>query len=176
MSLAQPPILSQQVPNGLGPVKSASPVGQDGIVQPVSPLGIFAPQGRVPAQLNVPSAPSRTESRPDFARGFGLDIPEEEEEEEEEAKDAATEHAADRTLTDQPNVLEDNAPTSDAVNLDNVHPSVAAPNENSHTRHASRISVALSVGSMSRNLDETMVGHSRHSSNFPEAKWKDAAP
>ena len=51
---------------------------------------IHAPQGRVPVPTSlVALGPmgmgSRPESRPDFARGFGLDIPEEDEPEEEEA-------------------------------------------------------------------------------------------
>ncbi|OCB89245.1 hypothetical protein A7U60_g3612 [Sanghuangporus baumii] len=162
MSLSQPSALPLHVPNGKVAVKSDSPVSQDGGPQVSSPLGIYAPQGRIPAQLYVPSAPSRAEDRPDFIRGFGLDIPEEEEEEE-EAQDAGTEHAADRTITDQPNGLEDNAPPSDAVQSGNVQSNVAAK-EGTHTRHVSRISVALSIGSMSKNLEETMVGHSRHSS------------
>lgn len=48
---------------------------------------IHAPQGRVPvaaSSLTLPSSSSsRPDSRPDFARGFGLEVPEEEEEMEE---------------------------------------------------------------------------------------------
>lgn len=47
---------------------------------------IHAPQGRVPvaaSSLALPPSSSRPDSRPDFARGFGLDVPEEDEEPEE---------------------------------------------------------------------------------------------
>ena len=163
MSLAQPPVQPLHIPNGYVGFKSDSPVSQDGLPQANSPLGIYAPQGRIPAQLFAPSAPSRAESRPDFVRGFGLDIPEEEEEEL-ETQDAGTEHAADRTITDQPNGLEDNVPPSDAVQPSNVQINVETKEGGTHTRHASRISVALSVGSVSKKLDEPMTSHSRHSS------------
>ena len=56
-------------------------------VATAAPDFIHAPQGRVPtsvASLAPPQVASRPESRPDFLRGFGVDIPEEEEPEEEE--------------------------------------------------------------------------------------------
>ncbi|KAG1881013.1 uncharacterized protein F5891DRAFT_1204284 [Suillus fuscotomentosus] len=53
---------------------------------PVPIEGIHAPQGRVPVSVPslIPPGISRESSRPDFIRGFGLDIPEEEELPEEE--------------------------------------------------------------------------------------------
>ncbi|THH09411.1 hypothetical protein EW145_g2020 [Phellinidium pouzarii] len=127
-----------------------------------SPVGIFAPQGRIPAQLSVPSVPSRAESRPDFNRGFGLDIPEEEEEEE---KFQQAEPPAEAPITEPPEEQQETVSLSEDVQpiimQDTV---VGASKAGIHTRHASRVSVTLSVASVSKHLDETMVSHSRKAS------------
>ena len=167
VSIAHPGGLQQPMVNGFSashtPERLNSASSDDGVAQTRSPIGIYAPQGRVPAQLFVPSAPSRTESRPDFVRGFGLDIPEEEEEEE-EPQEGETEHAMDTTVVESPKLGEDHAHAVEAQQPSNVLDNVVAPKEGSHTRHASRISVALSVGSMSKNVEETAMGHSKQSS------------
>lgn len=124
-----------------------------------SPIAIFAPQGRVPVQFTVPQVPSRTESRPDFARGFGLDIPEEEEEEEEKAGPANADITAVETQDTEINETSSEAVLSNNVESPDLHEDV--PKSSVHGRHASRVSVALSVTSLSKNLDETMVNPSR---------------
>ncbi|EJD04490.1 uncharacterized protein FOMMEDRAFT_140427 [Fomitiporia mediterranea MF3/22] len=168
MSLAPGVVYPQPALNGFGAKqnldKQSTTSDEDSVAKASSPLSIYAPQGRVPAQLQVPSAPARTESRPDFIRGFGLDIPEEEEEEEEELQRTETEPTAETTMAESPKVLEDDAPPSVPMQLNNVENNVVAPKEGTHTRHTSRISVALSLGSVSKNMDVTMVDHSRHSS------------
>lgn len=108
-----------------------------------SPIAIHAPQGRVPAQLSVPSAPSRTDSRPDFIRGFGIDIPEEEEEEEDtESKEPVEEEPIVEDVQVQ-DVVEDSSIVEEGVTVTEE----SAPVHGVHTRHTSRISVTLSVGS-----------------------------
>lgn len=117
----------------------------------------------------MPSTVSRPESRPDFARGFGLNIPEEEEEDEEvedAAEDAETqEEDMEEALEPEEQIPEEEtsidietAQASTVEYISEVHKSSV------HTRHASRVSVALSVGSVGKPLDETMIAHSRHGS------------
>ena len=79
--------------NPFGP---GATLGSDQIFDRTSPVPpaamvadgtIHAPQGRVPTNISSlapPRSDSRPESRPDFTRGFGLDIAEEEEPAEEE--------------------------------------------------------------------------------------------
>lgn len=122
-----------------------------------SPISIFAPQGRAPVQFN--QAPSRTESRPDFSRGFGIDIPEEEEEEE------LAPAIGDMTAIEPPRETEINEVVPEALSANNVeNPDLREgdiPNQAAHGRHASRVSVALSVASLTKNVDETMVDPAR---------------
>jgi hypothetical protein len=125
----------------------------------VSPLGgLYAPQARAPMHLSVPQTPSRAESRPDFVRGFGLDIPEEDEPEEEPRPAPVPDTTAyDLPAQDgQQLVGEDEA----AIGLGETQeePAAVEVEENKpavHTRHASRISVALSVGS-TRQMETIM--------------------
>ncbi|KAI5120547.1 hypothetical protein M0805_000275 [Coniferiporia weirii] len=149
-----------------GPVNVPAHVNEDDeevdAAKVPSPIGIFAPQGRVPAQLSVPSVPSRAESRPDFTRGFGLDIPEEEEGEGESPQaDLPVEALASELQTER----DEARLSSEAVQPSLVQKvDVSVPNPGVHTRHASRVSVALSIGSAGKLLDETMVARSRKGS------------
>lgn len=121
-----------------------------------SPLGIYAPQGRAPVQLMVQQPASRSESRPDFIRGFGLDIPEEEEPEEESLVVKEEEDTQDRK-PDVPEAVDDEiertAGDENKKVVDNNPLSVDESKQGTHTRHASRISVALSVGSTSKRVE-----------------------
>ena len=103
---------------------------------------LHAPQGVVPLSLSmqsdtatVSSSSSRVASTiPDFTRGFGLDIPEEDEEELEPYGDADAMGgmlSLDEGRVDEVNEPEDDATTAGA-----------------HSRHVSRASVALSLKSM----------------------------
>lgn len=187
MSLAQPPTFQPHTfagPGGYNLLGNGGRVGSDDGNGPRSPIGLFAPQGRKPAQLGVPPATSRPESRPDFIRGFGLDIPEEEEEEEEEKENVPPPPAeqlcaplaelvqpepqeplyeSDRQVTieepESPAEEREVSMAQTAVDGHSRHASTAGV----HTRHASRISVTLSVGSAPR-YDETVVDHSRKES------------
>ena len=147
--------------------------GKDGIVDASSPNGIFAPQGRILAQLNVPTVPSRAESRPDFIRGFGLDIPEEEEEEAEEELEGEVEGEVemDEQLEAQSEEALPSGPLetsnkdlsfSEAADSSTIHlPDSNLSKAGVHTRQASRVSVALSLGSTNRYQDETATEHGR---------------
>lgn len=98
--------------------------------------GIHAPQGRVPVSVPslIPPGISRGSSRPDFIRGFGLDIPEEEEPPEEEAP-------AD---TDDNAVIDMEGPDSQ----DSGRDATTVALSRLHSRHVSRLSAALSLRSV----------------------------
>ncbi|KIJ60084.1 hypothetical protein HYDPIDRAFT_99380 [Hydnomerulius pinastri MD-312] len=77
-------------PFGPSAVLGSDSIEQDALPElrfPAPLEGIHAPQGRVPMSIPALAPPSisRGSSRPDFIRGFGVDIPEEEEPQEEEA-------------------------------------------------------------------------------------------
>ncbi|KAF8575915.1 hypothetical protein K439DRAFT_708741 [Ramaria rubella] len=112
------------------------------------PPHLHAPQGVVPLSLNMQSetatassGPSRVASTiPDFNRGFGLDIPEEDEEELEAFAQA--------------DVISGVLPVGVQEDLNEIEDDVTTAG--AHTRHVSRVSIALSLKSMggrSGNLD-----------------------
>ncbi|KAF9457468.1 hypothetical protein BDZ94DRAFT_1227839 [Collybia nuda] len=118
---------------------------------------IHAPQGRVPVAVSslAPPAVSRPTSRPDFIRGFGLDIPEEEEEEE-----ATVEVSADQNREDEEVLVghedADSGDASQDMDLDDsqVHPlqqpldgTATASQSRIHSRHISKLSATLSIRS-----------------------------
>lgn len=181
MSLAQPPTFHPHPfvgPGGYDVLGNGGKTDPDIEVAALSPIGLFAPQGRKPAQLSVPPSTSRPESRPDFIRGFGLDIPEEEEEEEEEKENVPPAPSDQHSVSHiEPPFSEDKRPLTEVDHLGDVQePEVSmaltavdshsrhASTAGAHTRHASRISVTLSVGSAPRHADETVVDHSRKES------------
>ncbi|KAJ7356656.1 hypothetical protein DFH08DRAFT_735599 [Mycena albidolilacea] len=163
MSLAQPPTFYSQAPpsapfggpanNPFGPNallgsdqrslpdKRASP-DTESEAEP-----IHAPQGRVPvsmSSLTAPRALSRPESRdsrPDFARGFGLDVTEEEDETEEEAE------ANDSFATNDDGDNED----SEGEDGDGLRTA-------RHSRHVSRLSGALSLRSVGGVVGPNLSG------------------
>lgn len=85
MSLVQPLMLRSSFftpPPAFNPFGLNAALGDSPGPTSVPLENIHAPQGRVPVtalSLTLPPSLSRPESRPDFARGFGLDVPEEEE-------------------------------------------------------------------------------------------------
>ncbi|KAJ7232830.1 hypothetical protein B0H12DRAFT_184779 [Mycena haematopus] len=156
MSLAQPPTFHSQT-------APSAPFGANNPFGPNSFLGsdqrslpdnrgadsesegepIHAPQGRVPLSMSSLTAPrplSRPESRdsrPDFTRGFGLDITEEEDETEEEVEGNAT--------NDGDN--EDSEEEGDGLRTAR------------HSRHVSRLSGALSLRSVGGVVGDNINGH-----------------
>ncbi|PBL01426.1 hypothetical protein ARMGADRAFT_1160623 [Armillaria gallica] len=157
MSLAQPSTQSL-FPYNSGSVASLNPFGHDAVlgsdqmpsrsprVSPGPPaIGeIHAPQGRVPValpSLAPPLSVSRPDSRPDFTRGFGLDIPEEEEEEEEVAEDENMSQAdSDEEGFDEEVDDDEDRGTEDAG-------MTTASQSQRHSRHTSKLSAALSLRS-----------------------------
>ncbi|KAG7450750.1 uncharacterized protein BT62DRAFT_1045593 [Guyanagaster necrorhizus] len=168
MSLAQPPTQSLY-PYNNGPLAALNPFGHDAVlgsdqipsrsprVSPGPPgIGeIHAPQGRVPVALPSLAPPalstSRPDSRPDFNRGFGLDIPEEEEEEEEEAVEGEN-----MTQTDSDEEAFDEEVDDDGDRGTEDAGLTTASQGQYHSRHTSKLSAALSLRSFGVfNVDGT---------------------
>ncbi|KAI0960912.1 hypothetical protein AcV7_000159 [Taiwanofungus camphoratus] len=169
MSLAQPSSYQSQSPvynpaAAFNPFGPSATLGSDQIFTRISnvPLpasvdNIHAPQGRTPANfasLAPPQPLSRPESGPDFMRGFGLDITEEEEEPEEgvlarvevQEERAETEVGTDATQEDNEDLDQDGVSTVAQSRI--------------HSRHVSRLSAALSlmsVGGTTEPLSATAV-------------------
>ncbi|KAF7340186.1 hypothetical protein MVEN_01937200 [Mycena venus] len=107
---------------------------------------IHAPQGRVPLSMSSLTAPrslSRPESRdsrPDFIRGFGLDVTEEEDETEEEAE------------------THDSFAPNDGDNEDSEEEGDGLRTAR-HSRHVSRLSGALSLRSVGGVVGDNINGH-----------------
>ncbi|EKM60392.1 uncharacterized protein PHACADRAFT_82113 [Phanerochaete carnosa HHB-10118-sp] len=126
--------------------------GAPGITANAESAPLHAPQGRVPANVNslaVPAPLSRPESRPDFSRGFGLDVTEEEEEPpEEEQRDEGelTDALADATETTDEDPLADGTTTAAQSRI--------------HSRHVSKLSAALSLCSVGRNEEQVILNSS----------------
>lgn len=163
MSLAQPP--SRSPASQFNPFGPDATLGSDQVlsapeIAAASSDVIHTPQARVPivaASLAPPSG-SRPVSRPDFARGFGLDVPEEDE----EAKAAAEAESQGQPMEESEadgHILtptqEDGLQTEDmAVSFNDTLTDIAedeegglttAPQSRAHSRHVSRLSAALSL-------------------------------
>ncbi|KAJ7226129.1 hypothetical protein GGX14DRAFT_548714 [Mycena pura] len=167
MSLALPPTFQphtfQAPPLSAFGIPTSNPFGPDASLpsdQRTSPDGeeaqsstevIHAPQGRVPMSMSSLTAPqtlSRPESRdsrPDFTRGFGLDITEEEDEfEEEEGNDA------------RDNFLMDDEANADGEESEEEGDGARTAR---HSRHVSRLSAALSLRSVGGVVGNKLNGH-----------------
>ncbi|KAG6919477.1 hypothetical protein DXG01_005736 [Tephrocybe rancida] len=124
--------------------------------------GIHAPQGRVPLTLSSLAPPpnaSRPTSRPDFIRGFGLDIPEEEEEEAENANEKANQD--DAGDDDEGQVIEyapEQRPSYSPETERNLDGMETASQSRFHSRHVSKLSAALSTRSAGALEDEDFIG------------------
>ncbi|KAJ6569529.1 hypothetical protein B0H19DRAFT_1373665 [Mycena capillaripes] len=117
---------------------------------------IHAPQGRVPLSmpsLTAPRSLSRPESRdsrPDFTRGFGLDVTEEEDETEEEGE------------------VHDSFATNDGDNEDSEEEGDGLRTAR-HSRHVSRLSGALSLRSVGGVVGDTLNGHVHERTDLGDA-------
>lgn len=151
LSLAHPPVLHESLYTptaSFNPFGPSAVLGSDSIETdiPTEPIrapteGIHAPQGRVPVSVPsfVPLGVSRGSSRPDFIRGFGLDIPEEEEPQEEVLIDMDMNHNA--MVEVEGLTRADSADTGGDM-------TTAAALSRLHSRHVSRLSAALSLQSV----------------------------
>ena len=137
--------------------------------------GIVAPQGRIPvtpSSLVPPQEPSQPASRPDFIRGFGLDIPEEEEE---IAEEEANKHVANDSGTPHdPDVSQDI--DLDEVDEHRMEPlpidrTAAASHGAFHSRHVSKLSAALSIQSAGAFEDDAFDGEDEQPSGTPDAVY-----
>ncbi|KAG9310319.1 hypothetical protein JVU11DRAFT_9443 [Chiua virens] len=158
LSLAHPPPISSfyNPAAAFNPFGPSAVLGSDSIEQDVerhipSPMnGIHAPQGRVPMSIPslAPPSISRGSSRPDFNRGFGLDIPEEEEPQEEPLGDTHVEQRS-------PNNEDDSsgAPSPQTTEPDGI---TTVAHSTHHSRHVSRLSHALSLYSVGGIHDVAM--------------------
>ncbi|KAJ3556404.1 hypothetical protein NP233_g11986 [Leucocoprinus birnbaumii] len=133
---------------------SSNPFGHDAVLghdqpQPGSP---YILESAPPVQIRTSFATSAPppplsavqppESRPDFIRGFGLDIPEEEEPEEEETQQDVRRDESDADATQDMEIDEDGELTNRSVSHQ------ASPFQSRrHSRHASKFSTHLSLGS-----------------------------
>jgi hypothetical protein len=97
----------------------------------------------------APPSISRGSSRPDFVRGFGLDIPEEEEPEEEEAR-------LDADVEQNPGNNGDGVASTDSQGSTELDGMTTAAQSRYHSRHVSRLSFALSLRSVGGLHDEAM--------------------
>src|ERR1700761_8558743 len=110
--------------------------------------------------LAPPAMPARADSRPDFTRGFGLDVPEEaeeEEEEEEEEGETEPEEQAVVEVHEEPMLAEVShvavTGADDTIDMDmeleeedaEVCNITTAAQSRIHSRHVSRLSAALSL-------------------------------
>lgn len=108
---------------------------------------IHAPQGRVPTRVNslAPPAPlSRPESKPDFSRGFGL------------VATAEVEEPPEEEVQEDASVTIDTADSADEDPLADGTSTVAQ--SRIHSRHVSKLSVALSLRSVGRVVDDVPEG------------------
>ncbi|KAI6153142.1 hypothetical protein BKA82DRAFT_4442099 [Pisolithus tinctorius] len=146
LSLAHPPMAH---PTYFSPSAAFNPFGPSAVlgsdsIEPDTPFGsthfdgLHAPQGRMPVTLPPLTAGiSRGSSRPDFVRGFGLDIPEEEEPQEETP-------GVDQNVANEEGITQ-------PISQPEVEPDMVAPMRNSsthHSRHVSRLSHTLSLRSV----------------------------
>lgn len=116
--------------------------------------GIAAPQGHVPvvpASLVSPQEQSRPLNRPDFVRGFGLDIPEEEEEEEatveEDTQGQVPQGGATQLDADISQDMELDESVEDREELLPLDGTATASQSRFHSRHVSKLSATLSIRS-----------------------------
>ncbi|KAG6849794.1 hypothetical protein H0H93_005044 [Arthromyces matolae] len=141
LSLAHPPSLSF---NG----SSFNPFGPniELEVEPIPHSGADAFQESINqhAALTAPTSAARSTSRPDFIRGFGLDIPEEDEEAVAEAStEDPTDGAREQMVEYTPEQLHNYSAETNAT----------ASQSRFHSRHVSKLSAALSTQSAGA-LDE----------------------
>lgn len=160
MSMAQPgyfglPPIPGYESGPFNPFGPSAVFPPDQAFKPFSPIPtegttLHAPQGIVPSQaaLLLPQSgrTSVASSRPDFSRGFGLDIPEEEEEEVE-----APQFASD--VFGQPRIAEPVETDQDAdgeleEDDDERDDATVPARSRIHSRHQSKLSVALSLRSV----------------------------
>ncbi|KAG9056073.1 hypothetical protein FS842_000363 [Serendipita sp. 407] len=151
MSLANPTAMAAYNPAGaFNPFGPNATLGSDQIISPARSAGrlpedrsITPEESPLHAPRGIPGRLGSTLNKPDFIRGFGLDIAEETEEELEEAGSQAG--ISDIAASDLAAAIQEEL---DAIPEVDEIPS--QPNSRLHSRHQSRISAALSLRSLGR--------------------------
>ncbi|KAH8999723.1 hypothetical protein EDB92DRAFT_2080754 [Lactarius akahatsu] len=111
--------------------------------------------------LAPPAMPARADSRPDFIRGFGLDVPEEAEEEQEETEpdeQVVTEvHEEEPMLAEVSHIAVTGADDTIDMEFEEADAEVGdittAAQSRIHSRHVSRLSAALSLRSVGGHME-----------------------
>ena len=134
----------------LNPFGPNATLGSDQIPRRLSPghsqgEDLDAPQSHAPLASSsfAPPLSAFSENLPNFALGFGLDIPEADETQEATDQPQVAKHAAGDTNPVDANDSEDEE--FDDGELDGRDGSTTAPNSRYHSRHVSRLSGALSL-------------------------------
>lgn len=162
LSLAQPPSFQSAPYNAVASFNPFGPnaiLGSDAIFPPTANMDSSAksdPGAPTEQSLAPPALPLRADSRPDFVRGFGIDIPEEEEPLEDEGA-ADISRAADETLDMS---LDEGRVEVEHVDEDGEDQGsvTTAPLSRLHSRHVSRLSAALSLLSVGGLADAPLNG------------------
>lgn len=143
-------------PLGYNPLGHSVTIPSDGLRSPDRRSDPGAPTDQ---SLAPPAMPARADSRPDFMRGFGLDVPEETEEEleleqeqaEQDEQDDSEGHEEERVLAEASHVAL--MGSDDTMNMDldvdeadaEVSSITTAAQSRIHSRHVSRLSASLSL-------------------------------
>ncbi|KAI0285532.1 hypothetical protein BC826DRAFT_119175 [Russula brevipes] len=175
LSLAAAPFVPSRPYVAFNAPMAFNPFGPDTLRSPDTRSDPGAPTDR---SVAPPTMLARADSRPDFVRGFGLDVPEETEEELEQEEEQAErddqsvsdEHEEEHTLAE---ASHDALPGSDdtvdmELDVDEADAEVGsittAAHSRVHSRHVSRLSAALSVRSVGGHVSdpELVAGASTH--------------
>lgn len=170
MSLAQVPSYQaySSTPSPFNPFGMNAVLGSDSVTESVTSDSSFqtdpihAPQGRVPVNFGPPLSAVGNPTHIDFIRGFGLEAPlESEEEGEEEDQPCQNEELGDEEDNGAAGEMGHYAGDGETSEIDDN--TTTAPQTRVHSRHASKLSAALSLRSVGGNF------HSQFDSAVAEA-------
>ena len=146
------PFIAFNAPAGYNPLGHSATVASDGLRSPDTRSDPGAPTDQ---SLAPPAMPARADSRPDFMRGFGLDVPEETEEEleqeqaEQDGQDDSEGHEEERVLAEASHVALMGSDDTMDLDVDEADAEVSsittAAQSRVHSRHVSRLSASLSL-------------------------------
>ncbi|EAU93335.2 hypothetical protein CC1G_08648 [Coprinopsis cinerea okayama7 len=175
MSLAQPPTFANSTFNPFSSGDSLSVTGEnlDRPTSAVSDSGLYPHQGQHYDGPPPLSAIPKSDNRPDFIRGFGLEIPEEEEPEEEENDASRTIDQDDGNNGDTEEGGHGEGDETQDMDIDEATSmgERTAPHSRIHSRHGSRhvshLSAALSLRSVGGNFGAILAENVEHHSTPP---------
>jgi len=154
---------------GYNPLGHSTAIAPDGLRSPDTRSD---PGASTDQSLAPPAMPARADSRPDFMRGFGLDVPEETEEElkqeqeqeEQHGQDDPEGHEEERVLAEASHVAL--VGSDDTMNMDfdvdeadaEVDSITTAAQSRAHSRHVSRLSASLSLLTVGGHVSDREPG------------------